>query len=89
MTSIFRDRTTSKPCLRHEATVSVDLDGDQIADLFCCADNYQMARFFSRIAENYKRQGASFPLQLEYTRQNSGLTKAGREVMQQIGECAE
>lgn len=86
---ILRDKTTCKPCLQHTVTVSVDLGGEEIADLFCRADDEQMAKFFCRVAEVFAQKGANLPMQLEYVRQNSSLTTAGRAVMRQIGEYAE
>ena len=86
---VYRDRTTSKPCLRHQATVSVDLDGADIARLFCCCDDYQMAQFFNQIAEEFAKTGSSFVMQMEHVSQQSVLSDQGRQVMQFIGEYAE
>ena len=86
---IFRDRTTSKPCIRHNATVTTDLVGHDIGKLFACSDDEQMAQFFNAVARIYSEDGASLPMQLEYVSQNSALSDKGRGVMRLIGDYAD
>lgn len=87
--TVYRDRTTSKPCLRHEATVCVDLDGEDIAKLFFNCDDYQMAQFFNQVAADFEKTGASFVMKMEYVSQQSVLSDKGRRVMRAIGDYAD
>ncbi len=85
---VFRDNTIGMPRVRHTASVATNLNGSQIAELFFCCDDEQMADFFNRVGKLALESGACFPVQLEYVSQNPALTARGRNAMALIGDYA-
>jgi len=59
---------------------------EHVAELFACLGDDGQASFFNHVAEVASKWDAPFCFQLQAITDHSGLTLAGRRVMQGIGE---
>lgn len=81
-----------KATIKRNIEISVQMDGQQIADAFWQLNETEQASFFNKLwdlaAENV---GGfyNFQMQMQYVTDNGGLNHRGREVMKTIGEYSE